>query len=141
MKQQFPELYKQAEELAKTAEIRSAGRRGNTRFSSLSFKGDSSFVSGDSWTKRPTKDEILQQAIWHLSQDDKNGTPKNVQIASQVTELEQQLKNEKSVSKKAQIRKQITELQNGLTEQVQSTVSLNQPQNTTVENLSGEFKK
>jgi hypothetical protein len=60
---------------------------------------------------------------------------------AQVAELEQQLKNEKSVPKKAQIRKQITELQNGLTEQAQSTVSLNQPQNTTVENLSGEFKK
>jgi len=103
VKQQLPDLYKRAEELAKTAEITSAGRRGNTHFSSLSFKGDSSFVSGDAWSKRPTKDEILQQAIWHLSQDDKNGTPKNVQIASQLTELEQQLKNEKSVPKKAQI--------------------------------------
>lgn len=141
VKQQFPELYKRAEELAKTAEIRSAGRRGNTRFSSLSFKSDPSFVSGDSWTKRPTSDEILQQAIWHLSQDDKNGTPKNVQSALQLTELEKQFKNEKSVAKKAQIRKQITELQNGLTEQAQSSVSLNQPQKTTVENLSGEFKK
>ncbi|MEG2447171.1 MAG: hypothetical protein RSB22_14135, partial [Acinetobacter sp.] len=78
VKQQFPELYKRAEELAKTAEIRSAGRRGNTRFSSLSFKGDPSFVSGDSWTKRPTSDEILQQAIWHLSQDDKNSAPDDV---------------------------------------------------------------
>ena len=141
VKQQLPDLYKRAEELAKTAEITSAGRRGNTHFSSLSFKGDSSFVSGDAWPKRPTKDEILQQAIWHLSQDDKNGTPKNVQSALQLTELEKQFKNEKSAAKKAQIRKQITELQNGLTEQVQSTVSLNQPQKTTVENLSGEFKK
>lgn len=141
VKQQLPDLYKQAEELAKTAEITSAGRRGNTQFSSLSFKGDSSFVSGDAWPKRPTKDEILQQAIWHLSQDDKNGTPKNVQSALQLTELEKQFKNEKSVAKKAQIRKQITELQNGLTEQTQSSVSLNQPQKTTVENLSGEFKK
>ena len=78
VKQQFPELYKRAEELAKTAEIRSAGRRGNTQFSSLSFKGDPSFVSGDSWTKRPTSDEILQQAIWHLSQDDKNSAPDDV---------------------------------------------------------------
>lgn len=77
VKQQLPDLYKRAEELAKTAEITSAGRRGNTQFSSLSFKGDSSFVSGDAWPKRPTKDEILQQAIWHLSQDDNNGTPKN----------------------------------------------------------------
>ncbi|WP_336982488.1 PLxRFG domain-containing protein [Acinetobacter modestus] len=141
VKQQLPDLYKRAEELAKTAEITSAGRRGNTHFSSLSFKGDSSFVSGDAWPKRPTKDEVLQQAIWHLSQDDKNGTPKNVQSALQLTELEKQFKNEKSVAKKAQIRKQITELQNGLTEQAQSSVSLNQPQKTTVENLSGEFKK
>lgn len=141
VKQQLPDLYKRAEELAKTAEITSAGRRGNTHFSSLSFKGDSSFVSGDAWPKRPTKDEVLQQAIWHLSQDDKNGTPKNVQSALQLTELEKQFKNEKSVAKKAQIRKQITELQNGLTEQAQNTVSLNQPQKTTVENLSGEFKK
>ena len=78
VKQQFPELYKRAEELAKTAEISSAGRRGNTQFSSLSFKGDPSFVSGDSWTKRPTSDEILQQAIWHLSQDDKNSAPDDV---------------------------------------------------------------
>lgn len=141
VKQQLPDLYKRAEELAKTAEITSAGRRGNTHFSSLSFKGDSSFVSGDAWPKRPTKDEVLQQAIWHLSQDDKNGTPKNVQSALQLTELEKQFKNEKSVAKKAQIRKQITELQNGLTEQAQSSVSLNQPQKTTVENLSGELKK
>lgn len=141
VKQQLPDLYKRAEELAKTAEITSAGRRGNTHFSSLSFKGDSSFVSGDAWPKRPTKDEVLQQAIWHLSQDDKNGTPKNVQSALQLTELEKQFKNEKSVAKKAQIRKQITELQNGLTEQAQSSVSLNQPQKTTVENLSGEFKR
>lgn len=141
VKQQLPDLYKRAEELAKTAEITSAGRRGNTHFSSLSFKGDSSFVSGDAWPKHPTKDEVLQQAIWHLSQDDKNGTPKNVQSALQLTELEKQFKNEKSVAKKAQIRKQITELQNGLTEQAQSSVSLNQPQKTTVENLSGEFKK
>ena len=141
VKEQLPDLYKRAEELAKTAEITSAGRRGNTHFSSLSFKGDSSFVSGDAWPKRPTKDEVLQQAIWHLSQDDKNGTPKNVQSALQLTELEKQFKNEKSVAKKAQIRKQITELQNGLTEQAQSSVSLNQPQKTTVENLSGEFKK
>ncbi|WP_318342523.1 PLxRFG domain-containing protein [Acinetobacter sp. 16] len=141
VKQQLPDLYKRAEELAKTAEITSAGRRGNTHFSSLSFKGDSSFVSGDAWPKRPTKDEVLQQAIWHLSQDDKNSTPKNVQSALQLTELEKQFKNEKSVAKKAQIRKQITELQNGLTEQAQNTVSLNQPQKTTVENLSGEFKK
>lgn len=141
VKQQLPDLYKRAEELAKTAEITSAGRRGNTHFSSLSFKGDSSFVSGDAWPKRPTKDEVLQQAIWHLSQDDKNGTPKNVQSALQLTELEKQFKNEKSVPKKAQIRKQIIELQNGLTEQAQSSVSLNQPQKTTVENLTGEFKK
>ncbi len=141
VKQQLPDLYKRAEELAKTAEITSAGRRGNTHFSSLSFKGDSSFVSGDPWPKRPTKDEVLQQAIWHLSQDENNGTPKNVQSALQLTELEKQFKNEKSVAKKAQLRKQITELQNGLTEQAQSTVSLNQPQKATVENLNGGFKK
>ena len=103
VKQQLPDLYKRAEELAKTAEITSAGRRGNTHFSSLSFKGDSSFVSGDPWPKRPTKDEVLQQAIWHLSQDENNGTPKNVQSALQLTELEKQFKNEKSVPKKAKI--------------------------------------
>jgi predicted metal-dependent hydrolase len=34
VKQQLPDLYKRAEELAKTAEITSAGRRGNTHFSS-----------------------------------------------------------------------------------------------------------
>ncbi|UUN99221.1 PLxRFG domain-containing protein [Acinetobacter bereziniae] len=140
VKQQLPDLYKRAEELAKTAEITSAGRRGNTYFSSLSFKGDSSFVSGDAWPKRPTKDEVLQQAIWHLSQDDKNGTPKNVQSALQLTELEKQFKNEKSVAKKAQIRKQITELQNGLTEQAQSTVGLNQPQKTTPTHPVNQWK-
>ena len=137
VKEQLPDLYKRAEELAKTAEITSAGRRGNTHFSSLSFKGDSSFVSGDPWTKRPTKDEVLQQAIWHLSQDDKNGTPKNVQVASQLTELEQQLANEKSVSKKSQLRKQITELQNGLTEQAQGDVPPNNElQNADIKNLA-----
>lgn len=140
VKQQLPDLYKRAEELAKTAEITSAGRRGNTHFSSLSFKGDSSFVSGDAWPKRPTKDEVLQQAIWHLSQDDKNGTPKNVQSALQLTELEKQFKNEKSVAKKAQIRKQITELQNGL-DQNQVSANLDEPRKATAENLSGEFKR
>lgn len=137
VKQQLPDLYKRAEELAKTAEITSAGRRGNTHFSSLSFKGDSSFVSGDAWPKRPTKDEVLQQAIWHLSQDDKNGTPKNVQSALQLTELEQQFKNEKSVPKKAQIRKQITELQNGLIEQAQGDV----PPNNELQNNSDATQK
>ncbi len=140
VKQQLPDLYKRAEELAKTAEITSAGRRGNTQFSSLSFKGDSSFVSGDAWPKRPTKDEVLQQAIWHLSQDDKNGTPKNVQSALQLTELEKQFKNEKSVAKKAQIRKQIAELQNGLADQVQSEVSLDQPQKTTSTHPVNQWK-
>ncbi|WAU72378.1 PLxRFG domain-containing protein [Acinetobacter sp. TR11] len=59
---------------------------------------------------------------------------------AQVAELEQQLKNEKSVPKKAQIRKQIAELQNGLTEQAQSTVSLNQPENTTSEHPVNQWK-
>lgn len=137
VKQQLPDLYKRAEELAKTAEITSAGRRGNTHFSSLSFKGDSSFVSGDPWPKRPTKDEVLQQAIWHLSQDDKNGTPKNVQSALQLTELEKQFKNEKSVAKKAQLRKQITELQNGLADQSQGDV----PPNNELQNNSDATQK
>lgn len=61
-------------------------------------------------------------------------------VQTQVTELEQQLKNEKSVPKKAQIRKQIAELQNGLTEQAQSTVSLNQPQNTAPEHPVNQWK-
>lgn len=60
---------------------------------------------------------------------------------SQIAELEQQLATEKSVPKKAQIRKQIAELQNGLADQVQSEVSLDQPRKATAENLSGEFKR
>ncbi|WP_228274927.1 PLxRFG domain-containing protein [Acinetobacter junii] len=62
-------------------------------------------------------------------------------VQAKISDLEQQLTNEKSVIKKVRLRKQITELQNGLTEQAQSSVSLNQPQKTTVENLSSEFKK
>ena len=78
IKRDFPNLYARGVELAKTATTTSAGRRGNTRFTELSFKGDDSYVSGDAWPKRPTKDEILQQAIWHLSQDDKNSAPDDV---------------------------------------------------------------
>lgn len=70
-----------------------------------------------------------------------SNTENNIDKIQKISALEQQLKNEKSVPKKAQIRKQIIELQNGLTEQAQSSVSLNQPQKTTVENLTGEFKK
>ena len=70
-----------------------------------------------------------------------SGGKQSNNVQTQVAELEQQLKNEKSVPKKAQIRKQITELQNGLTEQAQSEVSLDQPRKATAENLSGEFKR
>ncbi|NWK74124.1 PLxRFG domain-containing protein [Acinetobacter sp. SwsAc6] len=67
--------------------------------------------------------------------------PVQAPVQAKISDLEQQLANEKSVIKKVRLRKQITELQNGLTEQAQSSVSLNQPQKTTVENLSSEFKK
>lgn len=60
---------------------------------------------------------------------------------AKASELEQQLANEKSVPKKAQIRKQIAELQNGLADQAQSEVSLDQPRKATAENLSGELKR
>lgn len=56
---------------------------------------------------------------------------------AQVAELEQQLKNEKIVSKKAQIRKQIAELQNGLTEQAQGDAPPNNElQNADIKNLA-----
>lgn len=56
---------------------------------------------------------------------------------AQVAELEQQLKNEKSVPEKAQIRKQITELQNGLIEQAQGDVPPNNElQNADIKNLA-----
>lgn len=73
----------------------------------------------------------------------KQVAPQSEQVApqSQISELEQQLANEKSVPKKAQIRKQIAELQNGLADQAQSEVSLDQPRKATAENLSGEFKR
>lgn len=60
---------------------------------------------------------------------------------SQIAELEQQLANETSVIKKVRLRKQIAELQNGLADQAQSEVSLDQPRKATAENLSGEFKR
>lgn len=60
---------------------------------------------------------------------------------SQIAELEQQLANETSVIKKVRLRKQIAELQNGLVDQAQSEVSLDQPRKATAENLSGEFKR
>lgn len=72
VQKQYPGLYARAEALAKTAKTTPAGRRGNTQFSSLSFDGDKTYQSGDPYPKKPTKDEVLQQAIWHLSQDDKN---------------------------------------------------------------------
>ena len=68
--------------------------------------------------------------------NNQNTTPdieNNIEKSQEIADLEQQFANEKSVPKKAQIRKQITELQNSLTEQSQSTVSLNQPENTVSE--------
>lgn len=72
VKDQLPNLYQRAENLSKSADITSAGRRGNTHFKHLSFNADDSYISGDPWPARPTADEILQQAIWHLSQQDSN---------------------------------------------------------------------
>ncbi|WP_291345686.1 MULTISPECIES: PLxRFG domain-containing protein [unclassified Acinetobacter] len=62
-------------------------------------------------------------------------------VQAKISDLEQQLATEKSVPKKAQIRKQIAELQNGLADQAQSEVSLDEPRKATAENLSGEFKR
>lgn len=62
-------------------------------------------------------------------------------VQAKISDLEQQLANEKSVIKKVRLRKQIAELQNGLADQAQGDVSLAMPQKTTVENLSSEFKK
>ena len=75
VEQEFPNLFSRAQKLAKTAKLTAAGRRGNTHFKSLEFKGDDTYVSGDPWPKRPTEDEILQQAIWHLSQKDESNSP------------------------------------------------------------------
>ncbi|TCB14464.1 PLxRFG domain-containing protein [Acinetobacter sp. ANC 5045] len=75
VKRDFPNLYARGVELAKTATTTPTGRRGNTRLTELSFKGDDSYVSGDSWSKKPTPSEVLQQAIWHLSQQDQNNAP------------------------------------------------------------------
>ncbi|QOW45549.1 MULTISPECIES: PLxRFG domain-containing protein [Acinetobacter] len=75
------------------------------------------------------------------SQNTISNTENNIDKIQKISALEQQLKNEKSVPKKAQIRKQITELQNGLADQTQSEVNLDQPRKATAENLSGEFKK
>lgn len=71
----FPNLYARGKELAKSASLSSAGRRGNTRFTSLSFKSDDTYKSGDPWSTKPTESEILQQAIWHLADQDKSNTP------------------------------------------------------------------
>lgn len=67
--------------------------------------------------------------------------PVQAPVQAKISDLEQQLATEKSVPKKAQIRKQIAELQNGLADQAQSEVSLDQPLKATAENLSGEFKR
>lgn len=67
--------------------------------------------------------------------------PVQAPVQAKISDLEQQFATEKSVPKKAQIRKQIAELQNGLADQVQSEVSLDQPRKATAENLSGEFKR
>ena len=66
-----------------------------------------------------------------------SGGKQSNNVQAQVTELEQQFKNEKSVAKKAQIRKQITELQNGLTEQAQGGV----PPNNELQNNSDATQK
>ena len=67
--------------------------------------------------------------------------PVQAPVQAKISDLEQQLATEKSVPKKAQIRKQIAELQNGLADQAQSEVSLDQPRKATAENLSGELKR
>lgn len=67
--------------------------------------------------------------------------PVQAPVQAKISDLEQQLANEKSVIKKVRLRKQIAELQNGLADQAQGDVSLAMPQKTTVENLSSEFKK
>ena len=66
-----------------------------------------------------------------------SGGKQSNNVQAQVTELEQQFKNEKSVPKKAQIRKQITELQNGLIEQAQGDV----PPNNELQNNSDATQK
>lgn len=75
IQKQFPQLFDRAKGLAKTAHLTAAGRRGNVHFKSLEFKGDDTYVSGDPWSKRPSDGEVLQQAIWHLSQNDDNNSP------------------------------------------------------------------
>lgn len=67
-------------------------------------------------------------------------TPQNEKLL-QVSELETQLANEKSVPKKAKIFKQIAELQQGLNNQAQSEANLNTPQKATVENHRENFAK
>lgn len=62
-------------------------------------------------------------------------------VQAKISDLEQQLANEKSVIKKVRLRKQIAELQNGLADQAQGDVSLAMPQKATAENLSGELKR
>ncbi|WP_180644319.1 PLxRFG domain-containing protein [Acinetobacter bereziniae] len=88
------------------------------------------------------KSQVAQTQNDNLNnQNTISNTENNIDKIQKISALEQQLKNEKSVPKKAQIRKQITELQNGLADQAQSEVSLDQPRKATTENLSGEFKK
>lgn len=66
---------------------------------------------------------------------------KTAPVQAKISDLEQQLANEKSVIKKVRLRKQIAELQNGLADQAQGDVSLAMPQKATAENLSGELKR
>ena len=88
------------------------------------------------------KSQVAQTQNNNLNnQNTISNTENNIDKIQKISALEQQLKNEKSVPKKAQIRKQITELQNGLADQAQSEVNLDQPRKATAENLSGEFKK
>ncbi|WP_257229935.1 PLxRFG domain-containing protein [Acinetobacter sp. YH12025] len=67
--------------------------------------------------------------------------PVQAPVQAKISDLEQQLANEKSVIKKVRLRKQIAELQNGLADQAQGDVSLAMPQKATAENLSGELKR
>lgn len=85
-----------------------------------------------------------KQAAQNSNLDNQNtisNAENNIDKTQKIADLEQQLATEKSVPKKAQIRKQIAELQNGLADQAQSEVSLDQPRKATAENLSGELKR
>lgn len=72
IEQDFPTLFKNAQDLAKSAELNSIGRRGTAHLYDLFFKDDSSYQSGDPWQGKPSKDDILQTAIWHLANNDES---------------------------------------------------------------------